>query len=767
MYNFNNLNDYEFEILCKNILERALNKKLFFFPRGKDGGIDISDGEKKHKIIAQVKHYSQSKFSALLASLKKEASRIEEKEIDFYYVMTSLSLTLKNKEEIVSLFPKTMPNIEYIWDAIPINEFLEKEENFDIVQKNFKLWLCSSQIISLILNQSMFLDCEELRFDIEEESIFFVETSSYRESKIILENSNILILTGGPGVGKSTISKMLLLYFLSNQYKIKYTTNNNLSEIKANLSRDTAQKEIILLDDFLGQHYLKMDEKQPNELKTLISFVEKSPNKKLIMNSRITILNEATSSFIKFKELIEKKDVSKHIIDIEKISPIEKAHILYNHLFFNNLPSDYFNEIKSNENYLKIINHKNYNPRIIEYVTKEYRYKQIKSFQYFAYIINNLDNPLDVWEDEFRNRLEEVDRSLMYTLYSLTDTEIDDEILCTVYNESLISKKNDLTLNTYQTVLKRLNESLLKIYYCSQQKTKKIKCVNPSINDYMKTCLKNNKNLQEDIIKNSTYAEQIIKISNLESAAEKIKELILNGKFLNLKTLKKTNFYYYLKMIIKYEIFNEKIQIDVLNSISKSAENSYYHDYDFSNLLDDLFDKNFYEFYNLKIIFTNPILVRDILKKVYFINNIEIINYIIKKNSINNELLDIFKILLIDTSNDFIDDYCYDIMSDTVDTVVSKYSIDPEDDFEITICSLEEKVFIMLEEKITMELETQLLEIDPILNLKIRDFPAFDKYRYDVTSLIEELLNPQKNNEQISNSNVIDELQEINYMFKR
>lgn len=52
-YNLNNLNDYEFELLCKDIMECKLDKKLYTFPRGKDQGMDICDSKYSPEIIIQ------------------------------------------------------------------------------------------------------------------------------------------------------------------------------------------------------------------------------------------------------------------------------------------------------------------------------------------------------------------------------------------------------------------------------------------------------------------------------------------------------------------------------------------------------------------------------------------------------------------------------------------------------------------------------------------------------------------------------------------
>ena len=78
MYNYNNLSDFEFEILCKDIMQKKLGVTLYTFQKGRDGGIDITDDPKSKKVIIQVKHYINSKYSDLLGTLKKEVQKVKE-----------------------------------------------------------------------------------------------------------------------------------------------------------------------------------------------------------------------------------------------------------------------------------------------------------------------------------------------------------------------------------------------------------------------------------------------------------------------------------------------------------------------------------------------------------------------------------------------------------------------------------------------------------------------------------------------------------------
>lgn len=88
-----------------------------------------------------------------------------------------------------------------------------------------------------------------------------------------------------------------------------------------------------------------------------------------------------------FNSFIDDNKMNSYTIDLDSMSNIEKGEILYNHIYFKRLPSEFFFEIKKDKRYINIINHKNYNPRIIEFVTKESNYAKIGDHNYYEYII--------------------------------------------------------------------------------------------------------------------------------------------------------------------------------------------------------------------------------------------------------------------------------------------------------------------------------------------------------------------------------------------
>ena len=748
MFDLSNLNDVEFELLCRDIMQKKLNKELHTFPRGADGGIDICDSNLSPNVVIQVKHYCNSTFSQLLSSLKKEISKVSKLNPNHYYICTSLPLTKAKRDEIVNMFPNFMENIENVIDKTEISAFLEDEDNQDIVKKNYKLWLCASNVLALINNQDVFIDCDELISDIEKCISLFVETDAYIEAKKKLFKNNIIIITGAPGVGKSTISKMLLLFFANDGYTVRYVTNNNLANIKQVLSLDSTKKEIVLLDDFLGQHYLNIKDSQPNELKALISFIEKRPNKKLIMNSRITILNEAVRSFITFQEVMEQHDDDKYLIDLDKMTRLEKAKILYNHIYFNELPKEYFSNIKSNQNYLKIVGHKNYNPRIIEHVTKSNFYNSIKSSMFVDNIFKQLNNPKDVWRDEFNHRLCDTDRMLANTLYSLTDNFIDCRKLKSAFNKRIIKSRIDTSNNPFENSLIRLTDSILK-RFIDYKKNVNISVLNPSINDYILSEIKANPSEQVSIICSAQYVEQMEKMNKSPEAKNAIIDR-MHSDFFEMSTLENSVFYYFLKFLVDWEIYDSELNSSVANSLEKININFkvWSKDDEYARIIFSLMEIDYYNFYSLDKVFLSTTKLQPIIRplnlyefEIFFYKYIDLISswkYKLDSNQIAG-----FKEILVDKISKFVQeevrtdlsDIGFQIIQENAD-LIQEYECNRIQDVQLWD-ELERLIWNDLQNVIIFELENKINYWNCLFSLELKDFSIHDmKDIFDISGYL-------------------------------
>jgi len=631
MYNYYNLNDVEFENLCKDIMERMLSIKLRRFAKGRDDGIDLTDNVLKPKIIVQVKHYIRSSFSNLRTSLKNELANIEEWKPEKYFICCGMGLTPTNIQEIYNMFSDYMESDENIITLIEIDDFLQNSENSDIVRKHYKLWLHASGILNQIQNQNIFIDCESLLSDIHEESKYFVQTEVYNQCLDCLNKHRIIMITGHPGVGKTITSKMLVLYYASQEYSVRYTTNGDISDIKKSLSIDKDNKEVIFLDDCLGQHYFNLKETQGNELTSLANFVKMHENKILILNSRLTILNEAKERDTAFNIFFENKKIDELTINMDTINLLEKALIFYNHLVSKNIPNEYRENIKTNKNYLKIVMHNNFTPRIIEYVTLTSNYLNVPADTFSKYILNNLSNPNDIWKNEYCQRIKEEDRAFLTTLYSLTDTTIDKTILKKCFNKRLSQMSNiDYTINNFESVLARLNQSIVKIVDNKDKMC--IGVINPSVNDFLKQILSENELEKQEIQKSALNYMQLRRCYSLSEIPKVIDKMFTDNSILDINfETKDLKYYFMISYICENKLQNKLYQESIYNYFSETfgKKISTYSVIspllEHNEILDILLHEPLLSFYKIENIF-NVDIIKNMLKYFELRDLISVIN---------------------------------------------------------------------------------------------------------------------------------------------
>lgn len=533
MLNYSNLNDVEFEYLCKDIMSRMLGKKLERFGSGRDRGIDLTDDSYKKSIIVQVKHYVKTDVSGLISALKKEVPKIKTHNPDQYYICCSKELTPDNKSEIFALFSEYMESVANIISLVEINDFLDLPQNADILKRHFKLWIESTNILTDTLTNDVFIDSEGLLSDIDDDVRMFVRTTAFDRALSALEQRRVLIIVGNPGVGKSITSKMLVLHYASLNYRIRYTTDgSDLAALKKALSQSPDTKEIVLLDDCFGQAYFSMKETQENELLALIRHVNIYPNKVLIMNSRVTIFQEAQARTPKLIKSLDRNEYGAYVLNMDIIPFVEKAKIFYNHLYFCEVPKEYRDDIIRNKNYRKIVKHRNFNPRIIEFVCSQRQWESVTPYGYSKFILQSLDAPNEIWRNEYERRIAEPDRMLLTTLYSLTNTTIPLDFAKACYNYRIVHTQGvDSSINHFEQALARLSESMIKIVDVNGQKL--LSVANPSVNDFLTAYLNDNPPEKQALLQTSCSVRQIKRILDGPDYNQKLETAFKDGSIMN------------------------------------------------------------------------------------------------------------------------------------------------------------------------------------------------------------------------------------------
>lgn len=536
-YDFKNLSPIDFEILSRDLLQEDKGIRFESFKSGKDQGIDFrhstnSDG----KIIVQCKHYAETGFDKLYYNLcKYELPKVKLLNPKSYILVTSLALNPSQKDKIVKEFDPYIVCTGDIYCQGDVNNLLTKYQKIE--KDHFKLWFASTTVFEQMLNKRLLNITREALDTIKEHARYYVHNESYPEALKILSKYNFCIIAGMPGIGKTTLAEMISIHYLEQKYDVVKV----LSDISEASEFDYLnQKKIFFYDDFLGQNSLadKLNKNEDQKLLEFIRAIGRSKFSKLILTTREYILNQAKMKYEKLDR--ENFQLETCLIDLSKYTRAMRAKILFNHLYFSDIPDKYKESLLKNNTYIRIIDHKNYNPRIISVMTKHLNLNFAEPDEYSEVFISNLENPYNLWKHAFEEQLSFAAKNLLIVLGTFS-TEILLDDLQRAFNS--YNRAQSDRYNTTHTPLdfKRALKELDGTFIISEKIKKKIvlKFQNPSIVDFIKGYF-TLEYLDIDLLLNSVVShDQLITLWNIwNSDISKSKDKNKYFKYLNIFLIK-------------------------------------------------------------------------------------------------------------------------------------------------------------------------------------------------------------------------------------
>lgn len=412
-YDLRNLSAYDFELLVKDLLEKELKVPLESFSVGRDQGIDIRySSAKKNQIVVQCKHYIGSKVSDLLTAATNELPKVKLLQPDRYILVTSLGLLPNDKDKIKDLLSPYIQSTQDIIGYEALNDLIAKYK--DVERKHYKLWMTSTEVLKYILHSAVYSRSKIDQVTMLKKAKIYVQNKAFGHALKILGKNHYCIISGVPGIGKSTLAEVLALKYQTKGYEL-ITVSLNIDDAYKVL--DEERKQLFLFDDFLGSRFLE-DRLKDNSVVRFIEHIANAKNKRFILTTREYILKQA----IEQSEGYARAQLKKCIVKQEHYTRKVKAHILYNHLYFSNLSSDYRSALTVDRNYLKIVDHKTFSPRIIEWMTNELNVRNIPPAKYTDQFLDALDNPKVIWKIAFERHLSAQARSVVLLLGFLYDS---------------------------------------------------------------------------------------------------------------------------------------------------------------------------------------------------------------------------------------------------------------------------------------------------------------------------------------------------------
>lgn len=580
-YTFSTINDKDFEILTLDLLNEEYNLELQDFKVGKDGGVDLrySSVKNSNSIVVQAKHYLKTDYKKLISNLKREEFiKVQKLKPDRYIISTSLSLSKSNKDEIKDIFHPYILSANDVFGNEDLNRLLRKYK--EIEKKHFKLWFSSTEIISNILNNAIEGRTRNYLERIKSKIPLYVLTTNFDQANKKLAREKILLITGQPGVGKTTLAEILLYEKAKSKFKVYLI--NTIKEAEDIISVNDKEKQVFYFDDFLGEVYYEIiaGSQKESEIANFVDRIKHTPNKFIILSTRTVILQQAKAKSEKIKR--SRIETGKYEVILDSYSNLEKARILYNHLFFQSINNIFFKAIIEDNFFMWIINHKNYTPRIIEFITLKERIKSFSKFEYIEFIKKNLSHPEEIWNDSFQNQIEYLDRCLLQTIFTF-QRGIEENSLIKAFERRLKFEKkiNNKQISSEQfgrSVKNLLHGFIMASIVNVDNNIKQYSFINPSLSDFLISYFNKNYSIKKATVESIIFLEQL-EIFNPAKEQFKfevelqdiVKSNILKNKYDSLDEYKKYKFLgYKMEILLRFckDVDIDHVLLNLLHKIN-------------------------------------------------------------------------------------------------------------------------------------------------------------------------------------------------------
>ncbi|WP_147464157.1 hypothetical protein [Pseudomonas syringae group genomosp. 3] len=428
--------------------------------------------------ILQAKHWAATPFPQLVAHLRSsEAHKLSALQPELYILVVSHPLSRLNKEELIKALGASCP--VSVYGKEDMNDLLARHPKVE--QRHFKLWISSTAVLVHLINNAIMGRSDAMMSEIIEKSKIFVQTRNFEWAVDKLNQLGTVIITGQAGIGKTTLAEQLILLYAKNDFEF-LSISHDIHEAEQAYVPERLQ--LFYFDDFLGKNYLEA--LSGHEGSQIVNFIKRigrdRATKKFVLTSRSTILNQGRI----LNDAFDHSNVDRNEMEIrlQSLTNLDKAHILYNHIWHSGLTAEHVESFYVDKRYHQIIRHQNFNPRVIQFITDPQRLSDISATDYWNHITDLLDNPTKIWEHPFDAQLDDFGRFIVL-LVAFNGEDILEQDLATAYaiglripEHSGFKGKREFTV-----AVRHLSNSLIirvmqgkKIYY---------KLFNPSVGDYL------------------------------------------------------------------------------------------------------------------------------------------------------------------------------------------------------------------------------------------------------------------------------------------
>ncbi len=376
-----------------------------------------------------------------------------------------------------------------------INALLLRHSRVEL--RHFKLWTSSAAVLSRVIHSGLWNRTEELLESIESRARFYVLTDHLGRTMDTLEQHNVCVITGPPGVGKSILAEMVLLAHSKEAWQVVQISE----DVKEGFSLwNPEHPQIFYYDDFLGQTDLA-ETTGKNEDHRIAQFSEmvrkaKPGTKRFVLTTREQVFRHAQERSDRIRRA--KLALVPTEVRVEDYSDYVKASIFYNHLYFSDLPESDRRTLVADRSYLEIIGHQNYSPRILEQ-TLRYHSRDLDSL--LSSLRSSLDSPEELWSSSYHH-LSSAGRKILSILTTFPPRGADES--------GLRKHARPRDPHEYMQALKVLEGTWVTISSPSEYAGQRVALANPSCRDFLLHSINSSAAMAESVLSDVRDVRQVL-----------------------------------------------------------------------------------------------------------------------------------------------------------------------------------------------------------------------------------------------------------------
>ncbi len=385
-YRISNIGWYNFELLVQTLLKAVVGPGVTSFGGSKDQGRDAAfvgpaafpapGCQWTGNWVFQVKYVdfeeqgADAARSALKSTLRNELKRLlsRHRNTNNYIVLTDVPLTTQTRSDLDGLavdcgFKGNFASV----DGKEICQFLDI---YSDIRKSYPQLLGLADL-DVIVNRDLYARSQAYLEDWQPRLATYVQTEAHTKAISLLKKKHFIVLDGAPEAGKSTIAAALALIHAADGFEIIDVRSSNdifrASDEKGAKRKKEEKRRLFIADDAIGSISLvaaRADEWSrdlPGILRQL------SSRRLLVWTARRYILEEALATSRLREATAEFPRPHEVLVEVGKLSTMQKAEILYNHAKQANLSVKHRNLIRTHA--IEIVSHPNFSPLRIRELT--------------------------------------------------------------------------------------------------------------------------------------------------------------------------------------------------------------------------------------------------------------------------------------------------------------------------------------------------------------------------------------------------------------